>query len=420
MATTPVQEMRAALDCLEQAVARVASLAPRELGAIGLVEGLERLLTVETQIRSAQSDWLDVAESSDATVEETGRSVRSWLIEEQHLGPAEASRRLRISRGLSMRPALRQALRSATVSPEHVATILQALAPVPVEHRDAVEAALLEIARDGSPVELARAVDQVRESVGGGETAEERADRRYGERGVELDETFGGTGSLSGTLTSECRETLRVALTAAMGLPTSDDTRSVRQRRHDALAEIAGFFIAHADSTAPETGERPRVVVTMSYADLTARLDSAGLVPDGVFDSGAPLDAASVRRLACDAQIVPALLGSPSEPLDLGRASRSFSSATRRAAKLRDGGRCARHGCTRRIVDCHHIRWWSNGGDSDLGNAAWLCAFHHWLIHNRGWTMRRLAPGRYVFTDPAGQDHGPPPQAAPAHPPRAA
>lgn len=76
-------------------------------------------------------------------------------------------------------------------------------------------------------------------------------------------------------------------------------------------------------------------------------------------------------------------------------------------------GRCAYPGCRRRVVDCHHIKWWSAGGKTTLDNAAWLCAFHHWLVHEGGWTLRRNADGSYTWTSPMGINKTAPP---PRHP----
>ncbi|HET7530411.1 MAG TPA: DUF222 domain-containing protein [Mycobacteriales bacterium] len=90
------------------------------------------------------------------------------------------------------------------------------------------------------------------------------------------------------------------------------------------------------------------------------------------------------------------------EVLDLGRTHRHFSAASRRAAWIRDGGCCAFPRCRRKVVELHHIIWWSHGGRSDLDNAVWLSAYHHWLVHEGGWSLRRNADGGYTFSNPCG------------------
>ena len=39
-----------------------------------------------------------------------------------------------------------------------------------------------------------------------------------------------------------------------------------------------------------------------------------------------------------------------------------------------------------------------------LDNAAWLCAFHHWLVHQGQWVLERdPADKSYLWTGPHGQ-----------------
>ena len=66
----------------------------------------------------------------------------------------------------------------------------------------------------------------------------------------------------------------------------------------------------------------------------------------GWLDTGEPISAAEARRMACDAQILPAVLGGDSQVLDLGRARRLFTGPIRRALILRDRG-CGFPGCDR-------------------------------------------------------------------------
>lgn len=102
----------------------------------------------------------------------------------------------------------------------------------------------------------------------------------------------------------------------------------------------------------------------------------------GVTASGAVLSPASVRRLACEAGVIPVMLGSDGEPLELGRATRFFTPGQKRLLWLRDGG-CTFPGCTMPAhwTDAHHVEYWSLGGRTDIGNAALLCERHHTRVH---------------------------------------
>jgi hypothetical protein len=85
------------------------------------------------------------------------------------------------------------------------------------------------------------------------------------------------------------------------------------QRRADALIAM---IINHTQGRrAPKVGgDRPRIVVTVNYTKLAADATAAGLIGDGE-----PLSAGDLRRLCCDADLLPAVLGGPSAVLDVGR-----------------------------------------------------------------------------------------------------
>ena len=130
----------------------------------------------------------------------------------------------------------------------------------------------------------------------------------------------------------------------------------------------------------PRSMGRPLLTITMDHRWLQAA------VGHGTLDSGHLADAATVRRWACDAEIIPIVLGTKSEPLDVGRLARTATDAIRRALNLRDGG-CAFPGCTRppRRCHAHHIHHWLDGGDTDLDNMVLLCQHHHLVIHHDHW-----------------------------------
>jgi hypothetical protein len=105
---------------------------------------------------------------------------------------------------------------------------------------------------------------------------------------------------------------------------------------------VLRLFLDHGDAPT-HGGERPHVTVTMRYDDLARR------IADAVLSYGGPVSAAEARRIACDADIVPAVLGSGSEVLDVGRANRLLTPAIRKALALRDKG-CAWPGCDRPVA----------------------------------------------------------------------
>ncbi len=134
------------------------------------------------------------------------------------------------------------------------------------------------------------------------------------------------------------------------------------------------------------------VMVHLSYEHLQNGLGSAGL------DTGLHVSAGQARRLACNAGIVPAVLGSRSEVLDLGREARLHNTAQRRALSLTYDS-CAAEGCDRPFAWCeiHHPHAWSEGGATDLDNGIPLCGFHHRRVHDLRYTHTFLDTGEVRF-----------------------
>lgn len=135
-------------------------------------------------------------------------------------------------------------------------------------------------------------------------------------------------------------------------------------------------------------GDRPTLVVLLDHDALVRDLAALGRIACGEEAgrtglvartlAGDVLSPGDVRRLACEADLVPAVLGGDSEVLDIGRASRYATPAQRRALALRDRG-CVFPGCHRPPEQCHkhHIRPWEWGGATDIDNLVLLCAHHH-------------------------------------------
>lgn len=101
-----------------------------------------------------------------------------------------------------------------------------------------------------------------------------------------------------------------------------------------------------------------------------------------ITENGTVLGAADLRRIACDTQVIPVVMGGPSEVLDVGRAKRTITPALRRALIARDQ-RCVWPGCDRAPIHCdgHHIQHWLDDGPTCLANLALLCHSHHHRLH---------------------------------------
>ncbi len=164
------------------------------------------------------------------------------------------------------------------------------------------------------------------------------------------------------------------------GHTVTPDPRSPAKRRADALVEIVERGVAAA-AKLPVT-DKTKVVVTVDLDVLAGRVRGTGLAM-----SGDVLSAATVRRLACDAAIIPMVLGTAGEPLDVGRRRRLVTGGLRTALWQRDGG-CSFPGCTcpPQWTDAHHIVHWWAGGRTSLLNTALLCRRHHTHVHRHDLT----------------------------------
>ncbi len=174
---------------------------------------------------------------------------------------------------------------------------------------------------------------------------------------------------------------IRSVLNSPLAAPSPDETgpdpRTAGQRRYDALMTVVRRGIAGGDQM-PTT---PKATM-----NVTVRWDALlrALVGAGETSTGEELTPATVRRVACDADVVPMVLGTDGEILDQGRAKRLVTPGQRRALEHRDAG-CTFPGCSipASWTDAHHVVHWSRGGLSNLDNYALLCGRHHTIVHDK-------------------------------------
>ncbi|SDL16781.1 HNH endonuclease [Nocardioides sp. YR527] len=141
-------------------------------------------------------------------------------------------------------------------------------------------------------------------------------------------------------------------------------------------------------------GHGTTVFITMSLDQLRADLGTAALGFDGE-----QITAAEARRMACNADLVPVVLGTDSEILDLGRTARLAYPVQHRALRLRDKC-CQAEDCDAPAAwtEAHHLKPWSEDGKTDLANMVLLCASDHRRIHDPDYTYERLPDGRIRFS----------------------
>ena len=166
--------------------------------------------------------------------------------------------------------------------------------------------------------------------------------------------------------------------------------KPLRRRLGEALVEYVERY--PVDATPQTAGVNATVVVTMTIEQLLGEAATA------LLDDGSRMSAGQARRLACEAGIIPVVLGTTSVPLDLGRATRLFTKAQRIALGLRDSG-CTAKGCETSASGCHahHDDPWSRGGLTDLANGRLLCPRHHRLAHDSSYAMTVHADNKVTY-----------------------
>ena len=170
------------------------------------------------------------------------------------------------------------------------------------------------------------------------------------------------------------------------------DPRTYPQKCLDGL--VTSCMIALSTDQLPASGgSKPQVLAVIPYEQLKDRIGRK--TESGMLAFAGPVPPHQIRRIACEADIIPVVLNGEGRILDVGKASRFFPPHLRKAIIARDGG-CAFPGCTSPAPWCeaHHIEYHSHGGTTSTDNGVLLCGFHHHLIHREKWriTVMRGAP----------------------------
>jgi hypothetical protein len=384
------------------------------------------LLEVNVELERLRSGIASVQLRLGVEIETTdaAKTVGGWQSPGDYLTAAAAGKRghgqrlLRTGRALcGEQEATMAALTVGEVSPEQAQVIVSVIRhlPVDVEVRALAEKLLLTEAAHLDATELRIAGDHLLEVIdpdGHARREERKLDRH--ERSAHLnrflnivDDGLGGV-KIRGRGTVEDAAVIKAALAALSAPAATDladadpdlgvegrDTRDHGARAWDALVDLAQKAL-DAEVLPTAHGTKPRVTVTISYEALTSGLGTATL------ESGERISAAAVRRLACDADLIPMMLGTSGEPLDVGRRHRLVTLGIWLALIARDK-HCAFPGCRRPPVACdaHHVTHWVNGGKTALRDMVLLCRAHHTIIHSTDWQVRiNAADGRPEFKPP--------------------
>jgi hypothetical protein len=395
---------------LRDALKGVASVEP----AFMTTGDKQAALVALTEVRSELDSLVlrVMADADDIAAAQGLRDVAAWLAVETRTTHRSARRDLSLARALGEHTHVADALASAALRTEQARAIVDSVDTLPsavdAETRERAELTLLSMARDHDAKDLRqigkRILDVVAPEVG--ESHEEKAladEEARAAAGVEMgivEDDGHGRCRVWFTGPTHVGKMLKRHLLALANPARHDeaelkdekgDWKTLRRRLGEAFVEYVERY--PTDRTPQTAGVNASIVVTMTLEQLLADKATA------LLDDGSRMSAGEARRLACEAGIIPAVLGTRSQPLDLGRAARLFTKAQRVALGLRDGS-CTARGCETSASGCHahHDDPWSRHGRTDLANGRLLCPRHHRLAHSSRYEMTVHADNAVSFS----------------------
>ncbi len=381
----------------------------------GLPDQVRDIESVSRMLHSVMLHAVAELESRNIAATAGFRNTKQLLAGMLNLSPTEAGTRVTHAGLLAPRRALggevlapllpktAAALVAGEIGPAQVRVITETMGAIPAgvdpRERETAEAELARHARSFHPTALHKIGQRILAHLDpDGPAPRDEPEPAPAAGELRLWERRDGRLGLEGHLEPEHSAAFRTLIEqlaaprpAAAGIP---DARTAEQRNADALLEVCG--LARAAQDCPTTaGEPPHLTVTIDWDALRTGLGFATL------DYGTQISAAQARQWACDAKIIPVVLGGKSEPLDVGRAMRTVPLSIRRALVARDRG-CAFPGCDRPPGMCqaHHRRHWIDDGETSVLNCVLLCEAHHRHVHRTGWEIL-IDHGHVEFIPPA-------------------
>jgi hypothetical protein len=324
-------------------------------------------------------------------------SAAMWLQMRHGMSQANATRFVRVARGLVFCPHLAALFQDGRLSFDQLVPCVELVA-----HGWADDATVAADAVGRTAWELKKLAQEAkRVSLA---EARERQQRKY--LRVRPDADAGGSW-LDGFLPDADAKIVETALRrGAQDQPEDPDggRRYLGERMADALVDLCSAGLA-----ADADPDRATIVIHLDAHALAG--DNTG-VDLASLELGPLIAMATAHRLACDGRcqvVVDDLCG---HTVEVAKAVHTPPRGLRRRILHRDSA-CRWTGCERTaLLHIHHIRWWTRDhGLTEESNLVALCPFHHRLVHEGGWEIQGNPIGPLTFTAPDGRriTAGPPP-----------
>ena len=303
----------------------------------------------------------------------------------------EQARDADAARAVGWAPSFGVALEAGLISMDHVAALgrVRNHAQVPKHESALLCVAKMRTAEDFVKWLVTWDADRDREA-GIDRAVTQRARRRIG-----FSTDAEGLGTIFGALAlldaKKIESTLR-QIANELFHASGDDGTTLAQRLADALVLMAERATGGGQSKSKPG--RPTLVVICNEDSLRGRVEDAGL---GYTLDGSPVPGSELRRLACHADVLPAVMNSHGQILDFGH-KRRVASDSQRLALLTMYGGCIIDGCgcPTELLEIHHLTAYEHGGRTDLENLAPLCNRDHTRSHTERWTYTRGPDGHFT------------------------
>ncbi|WP_419917539.1 DUF222 domain-containing protein [Candidatus Poriferisocius sp.] len=298
------------------------------------------------------------------------------------MGRYLANRQARTAGSLRELPATVDAVKGGGFSIDHARLLGESHGRVPLSR--AQEDELINKAKtedlDRFRKTLARQEDDRRGSDG-----ESRHDQQRRHRKAAVFNGDDGMVVLHAELDRITGERVKTALDGMCDRLFRDDSKNGSDRTHQQrAADALAALITQTPHKNSKTGGGTRgghvvvqpttLLVKVDYDLLTGQLKNAGLMDD------TPIEMDELRRIACDAALIPSIFTAEGVPLYLGRKQRSATQKQKLALYARDK-HCVNCGLRATACDVHHIKPWEHGGRTSINNLVLLCPTCHAETH---------------------------------------
>jgi hypothetical protein len=402
----PVHPLLACIEAVEAALKATADVQVMFMAPAEKRTALVELTRVEALVAGLRLRVMAV--SDDLALAEGARDVAALVTHHTRTDPGANRRDLALAQALDRRwTRVADAIGQGEVNVAQAQVICHALDELPAdtlgpEILAKAEACLVAQASEFGPRDLRhlgrRILDVVAPEVGEQHEAEQlAAEERRAEKRTCLVSQRLGDGSTRITIhvpdaVAARLDTYLEAFTSPRHQGSGEADRiPIARKRGQAFCDL--LEVLDPRRMPVHGGDATTVIVTIAVEDLRRELGAGELGPVDRLTAG------EVRRLACTANLLPAVLGGRSEVLDLGRSSRLFRPAQRKAMIVRDR-ECRAEGCTIPAAWCEAHHWgrpWARGGRTDLADGILLCSWHHHRAHDDTFDASRMPNGDVRF-----------------------